>query len=72
MHFDWTVSLGNLIAALTFTVLAGMAWNDLRWRIQNLEIWRKEHQIDSDGRDEIIRKMDKILYHLTRGKEGTR
>ncbi len=70
MKFDWTVNLGNLIASVTFLVLAAAAWTDLRWRVQNLETWRKEHMIDSDSRDAIISRMDKILYYVTRGREG--
>jgi hypothetical protein len=55
---------------LTFLTLAAAAWTDLRWRIKNLETWRGEHMIDADSRDAIIKKMDRILYHLSRGVEG--
>lgn len=71
MRFDWTVNLGNIIAGLTFLACAGAAWTDLRWRITNLETWRKEHMVDADSRDEIIKKMDRVLYHLSKGTEGT-
>lgn len=71
MRFDWTISLGNLVTAFTFLTLAITAWRDMNWRMRNLEEWRKEHQIDADGRDDIIRRMDKILFHVTSGKEGT-
>lgn len=70
MHFDWTINLGNLVASVTFIVMAGIAWTDLRWRVKNLETWRSEHTIDSDSRDEIIVRMDKILYNVTGGAEG--
>jgi hypothetical protein len=70
MHFDWTVNVGNLVAAMSFILFAAMAWRDMNWRVRNLEEWRKLHQIDADGRDQIIIRMDKILYHVTGGKEG--
>lgn len=70
LKFDWTISLGNIVAGLTFTIAAVLAWRDLVWRVKNLETWRKEHQVDADSRDKIIRRMDKILYHVTGGKEG--
>ena len=66
--FDWTISLGNIIATIGYTALAIVAWRDLTWRVSNLETWRKEHSIDADARDQIITRMDKILYHLTGGK----
>lgn len=71
MHFDWTINVGNLIAAFTFLVLAAIAWTDLRWRVKNLESsrtenleWRKEHMIDADSRDQIIIRMDKLLERI--------
>lgn len=70
MHFDWTISLGNVVSAGTFVVLAVTAWRDLRWRVTNLEVWRKEHQIDSDSRDAIISRMDRILYYVSGGDSG--
>lgn len=63
-HFDWTISLGSILSMGAFLVMALFAWRDLTWRIQNLEVWRKEHQIDSDSRDDIIRKMDLVLDHV--------
>lgn len=71
MHFDPTVSLGNLVSAVTFLFLAGLAWSDLRWRVRNLEIWRKEnmdmwkcHLTDAKERDALLQKMDKTIDHL--------
>jgi hypothetical protein len=72
MHFDWNVSIGNVITAATFIVLAITAWRDMNWRVRNLEVWRKEHQVDADSRDQIITRMDKLLFHVTGGKEGIR
>ena len=65
-HFDWTISLGNIISAVTFLILAGFAWRDLTWRVKNLETWRKEHMLDADSRDRLLTNIDKILYHVTR------
>lgn len=70
MRFDWTINVGNFVATMSFIFFAGMAWRDMNWRVRNLEVWRKEHQVDADSRDEIIQRMDKILYHVTGGKEG--
>ena len=64
MHFDSTVSLGNVISAAAFTILALFAWRDLTWRIRNLEDWRKTHMIDADARDALLAKMDRIIDHL--------
>jgi hypothetical protein len=61
MHFDWTISIGNVITATTVFILAAMAWKDLVWRIKNLESWRTEHMIDADARDSIIMKIDILL-----------
>lgn len=70
MHFDWNVSVGNVFTATTFLIMTVIAWRDLNWRIKNLEIWRKEHMVDADSRDQIIQRMDKILFHVTKGKDG--
>jgi hypothetical protein len=70
-HFDWTITAGNIIAAVSFVVFSVLAWRDMNWRVKNLETWRNEHMIDSDSRDIIINRMDKILYLLTNGKEGS-
>lgn len=72
IHFEWSISLGSIISAVSFTSMAVIGWRDLSWRVKNLEIWRKEHQIDSDARDEIIIRMDKILYLVSNGREGKR
>jgi len=64
MHFDWTISFGNLVSAFAFLFLAALAWRDLTWRVKNLETWRKEHQIDADSRDKIIERMDQILIRI--------
>jgi hypothetical protein len=69
-HFDYTISIGNLITAFAFILCAVLAWRDMNWRVKNLEVWRKEHMVDADSRDQIITRMDKILFHVTNGREG--
>jgi hypothetical protein len=66
MHFDTTINLGNLIVAGSFIFMAIIAWRDLTWRIKNLEVWRREHMIDSDARDQIISRLDKIVAFIDR------
>ncbi len=70
VHFDWTITLGNLITIVAAGGAAVIAWIDLRWRVRNLETWRMEHMIDADARDILLTNIDKILYHVTRGAEG--
>ena len=70
IKFDPTISFGNIIWSFCTLILAVAAWRDLTWRIKNLETWRKEHMVDSDSRDAIITKMDRILYHISNGQEG--
>lgn len=70
IKFDWSINLGNMIMAVAFIGGGIAAWRDMNWRVKNLETWRKEHQVDSDSRDKIITRMDKILYHVTGGREG--
>lgn len=72
VHYDGTVTLGNLISAITFLSLAAVAWSDLRWRISNLEIWRKEHMIDADARDKLMRNSELMLGHLKTLAESER
>jgi hypothetical protein len=64
VKFDWTISLGSLISAVTFLFLGGMAWADLRWRVSNLEKWRTEHMVDSDSRDNLISTIADIAKKL--------
>ena len=64
MHFDSTISLGNIISAVTFLLLAGIAWTDLRWRVKNLEVWRCEHMVDSESRDTLIKSLADITNKL--------
>jgi len=64
MHLDWTISIGDIIKSTSLFVLAVLAWSNLRWRVNNLEIWRKEHMIDSDSRDEIIKSIEKLVGRL--------
>ena len=64
VHFDGTVTLGSILSATCFLFLAAVAWRDLNWRIKNLEIWRKEHMIDSDARDALMRNSEMMLQYL--------
>lgn len=79
MHFDYTFTIGNIFTCVLLAIAAIKFWaaqiayqRDMDWRVTNLEAWRKEHMVDADARDQIITRMDKILYHVTRGKEGTK
>jgi hypothetical protein len=78
MHFDPTVSIGNALT-IVFLLFATSTWwkaqrsadkakeiyqRDMDWRVSNLEIWRKEHQIDSDARDRLLTTMSDILKHV--------
>ena len=64
LHFDWSISLGNIITCFTGIVLIIIGWKDLTWRITNLESWRREHMIDACARDEIIVKLDRIIERM--------
>ena len=74
MHFDTSINLGNVLVAASFIFLAIVAWRDLTWRIKNLENWRSEHMIDSNARDSIIQRLDKIVAFIDREikNRGTR
>jgi hypothetical protein len=43
MHFDWTITFGNVITIGIATIAALAAWWDLRYRVVALEEWRLEH-----------------------------
>lgn len=64
MHFDWTLSIGDIIKSTMLFVLAILAWNNLRWRVNNLEVWRKEHMVDADSRDAIIRSIGTLVQRI--------
>ena len=93
IHWDGTITLGNVITFFLFALAlinflraqsaakeAQLeAKKDLEWRIANLEVWRKEHMIDSDARDLLLRKLDgatELLEYLVkerhRDNEGRR
>jgi len=71
VKFDWTINVGTLISALLFLTTSVIAWTNLRWRVTNLETgevanrekW-KEHMLDSDSRDQIISRIDKLLQKV--------
>lgn len=64
MHFDTTVSLGNLITVAGLIFAGIWAWRDMTWRIGNLEEWRKEHMVDADARDRLLGTLSDILKHV--------
>lgn len=75
MHFDNSITLGNLVTLLTALFAIWRFWaaqvaskRDLEWRIGNLETWQAKQQKADEERDGIIRRMDKILFYLTEGK----
>lgn len=61
LHFDWTISIGNILMAGSFLIAAIMAWNDLRWRVSNLETWQRLHTKEDEKRDELIARIDKLI-----------
>jgi hypothetical protein len=76
IRFDGTITLGSVIWASSTILLAIIGYRDLQWRIKNLEEWRKEHMIDSDARDQLIKKLSDVLvgvqYLVKESKERRR
>jgi hypothetical protein len=64
VYFDWSISLGQVLTAITVSALALFAWRDLQWRVKNLETWRAEHMVDADARDQLLRNSEKMLAQL--------
>lgn len=64
LRFDGTISIGSVFMGLSFLLMAAMTWRDMDWRVKNLEIWRKEHMVDADSRNEIMQKLDTVLNHV--------
>jgi hypothetical protein len=78
LHFDSTVSMGSIltligliVAILSFrkaqkaaTEARIAAERDMDWRVKNLETWRKEHMVDADARDALLRTMGRVLDHV--------
>ena len=64
MHFDPTINLSDLIKSTILFVLVVLAWNNLRWRINNLEVWRKEHMVYSVAQDAAVKSIDKLVNRL--------
>lgn len=78
IHWDGTVTLGNLLTFVMLSIAIVGFWRarlkaaeaeaayrrDIEWRIKNLETWRREHMIDSDARDKLLKDMGTILSHL--------
>jgi hypothetical protein len=72
LRFDGTITLGNIITALTFIFLAIIAWRDINWRVKNLEDWRKAHEVDAHARDELISRVELALSRITALYEAKR
>jgi hypothetical protein len=64
LSFDPSVSFGTILQAGAYLFLGILVWRDLHWRTSNLETWRKEHMIDSDARDVLIRNSEAMLAQL--------
>ena len=71
IHFDATITLGNVLTALVLTVAIIKFWTaqvevkkDLEWRIANLETWRKENQIDGKAKEILFDKLTEIVSKL--------
>lgn len=64
MHFDGTITLGQVLTLLGAVVAVLFFWRDTDWRISNLETWRKEHMVDEEARDKLIHAARISLDHL--------
>jgi hypothetical protein len=78
MHFDSTITLGNFLTFVLLVIAIIKFYNaqaqskraeieyrkDIEWRMANLETWRKEHMVDADARDALLKKLDKVCDHL--------
>lgn len=78
LHWDGTITLGNLLTFFMLSIAIIGFWSarikaveaeaaykkDIEWRIANLETWRREHMIDSDARDELLKTMGTIVQQL--------
>jgi hypothetical protein len=64
LRFDYSISLGQVISAFFFLCAAIIGYRDLSWRVKNLEVWRREHQVDADSRDQLIRNSETMLTSL--------
>jgi hypothetical protein len=79
IHFDATISLGNVLTATGFALAAIKFWSaqissqrDMNWRVSNLEKWRSEHMIDADSRDHLIASIADIAKKLQWVEEARR
>lgn len=71
LHFDSTITLGNVLTIVLLVVAVMKFWaaqtaarRDLEWRIDKLEVWRREHMVDADARDKLLTRLDKMCDHL--------
>ena len=47
MHFDTTITMGNVMTALAFLVAAGYIWSGMKHNVKAIEAWIKEHKEES-------------------------
>lgn len=64
VHFSGEITLGSILSSITFIALTIVAYKDLQWRVHNLEVWRREHMMDADARDNLLRSLSEIATKL--------
>lgn len=64
IHFSGEITLGSILSSITFIGMTVVAYRDLQWRVRNLEEWRKEHMLDADARDSLLRSLSEIAVKL--------
>jgi hypothetical protein len=70
MHFDWTISLGNVVTAVTFLAMALLSWRDLNWRMKILEAWKSTHEHSSEQSLANITMLRESIAKLTEIANG--
>lgn len=71
MHFDWTLSLGNVITAGAVVFAFVIAVVIDRERIRALHEWMRQHDIEAQARDDKIGKLALIAERLKTLSEQT-
>jgi hypothetical protein len=64
IHFSGEITLGSILSSITFVAMTIVAYKDLQWRVRNLEVWRKEHMLDADARDNLLKSLSEIAVKL--------
>ena len=52
MHFDTTITMGNVMIALAFLVAAGYFWSGMGKNVKAIDAWIAEHKEESKKSDE--------------------